>query len=76
MRFERRLELAMEGNRFYDLLRWGNVDQVKNDYYSTEGKKRTYMAGAKFQKGKHEYLPIPQSEIDLAPTLYSQNPGY
>ena len=76
VRFERRLELAMEGNRFYDLLRWANVSQTMNEYYTTEGKKRTFMAGAKFQAGKHEYLPIPQSEIDLSPTLYSQNPGY
>jgi starch-binding outer membrane protein, SusD/RagB family len=76
LRFERRLELAMEGNRFYDLLRWGNVAKSMNDYFSTEGAKRTYMKGATFQANKHEYLPIPQSEIDLAPGLYKQNTGY
>ena len=76
VRFERRLELAMEGNRFYDLLRWGNAGQTINSYYQSEGTKRTFLSGANFVGGKHEYLPIPQSEIDLAPELYSQNPNY
>jgi starch-binding outer membrane protein, SusD/RagB family len=76
LRFERRLELAMEGNRFYDLLRWGNAAATINDFYQVEGTKRTYLVGSAFSAGKHEYLPIPQSEIDLAPDLYSQNQGY
>lgn len=76
VRFERRLELAMEGNRFYDLLRWGNAATTINQYFQVEGTKRSYLSGANFVAGKHEYLPIPQSEIDLAPELYSQNPNY
>ena len=76
LRFERRLELAMEGHRFYDLNRWGIINQVINDYYQVEGERVDYLKGSTFQPNKHEYLPIPQREIDLAPELYSQNPGY
>lgn len=80
VRFERRIELAMEGHRFFDLVRWGVADQVMNDYFATEGNKRGYLKGSTFVKGKNEYFPIPQdqiiqSSISNAPTL-KQNPGY
>ncbi len=76
LRFERRLELAMEGHRLYDLNRWGITNDVMNAYYQKEGERVEYLEGSTFQSGKHEYLPIPQGEIDLAPDLYSQNLGY
>jgi hypothetical protein len=66
----------MEGHRMYDLNRWDVAADVINQYYQTEAAKQPYLAGAHFIKGKHEYLPIPQTERDLAPTLYSQNEGY
>ena len=76
VRFERRLELAMEGHRFYDLNRWGITAEVMNNYYQVESGRVEYLQGSSFQANKHEYLPIPQGEIDLAPDLYSQNSGY
>jgi hypothetical protein len=76
LRFERRLELAMEGHRFYDLNRWGITATTINDYFLTESERVEYLQGMTFQAGKHEYLPIPQQEIDLAPNLYTQNPNY
>ncbi|MDO9376334.1 MAG: RagB/SusD family nutrient uptake outer membrane protein, partial [Ferruginibacter sp.] len=82
VRFERKLELGMEGHRFYDLVRWGIADVVMNtEYFSKEGVRRaTALAGSTFVKGKHEYLPIPEFAIttsiaDGKPTL-KQNPGY
>lgn len=80
VRFEQRLEFAMEGHRFFDLVRWGIADQVINDYLTVEQNRRAYLRGAKFTKGKHEYYPIPAQEIlnsalDGKPTLV-QNPGY
>lgn len=76
LRFERRLELALEGHRFYDLNRWGITAQVMNDYYQNESQRVEFLEGATFQANKHEYLPIPQGEIDLAPDLYTQNENY
>ncbi|OIN56942.1 RagB/SusD family nutrient uptake outer membrane protein [Arsenicibacter rosenii] len=80
VQFEQRLEFAMEGHRRFDLVRWGIADQVLNTYYSAEAKKRSYLNGVQFVKGKHEYFPIPLQEIlnsqkDGKPTL-TQNPGY
>ncbi|MFN8354673.1 MAG: RagB/SusD family nutrient uptake outer membrane protein [Spirosomataceae bacterium] len=80
VQFERKLELAMEGHRFFDLVRWGVADVVLNAYIAYESKLRPGLVGARFTKGKAEYFPIPRQEIvasskDGKPTL-TQNPGY
>lgn len=80
IQFERRLELAMEGQRYFDLVRWGTADQVLNAYYSREKVIRPLKQNAHWTKGKNEILPIPQSEIDNmnsdGTVRLTQNPGY
>ena len=63
VRFERRLELAMEGHRFFDLKRWGIAKQVIDAYLAEEKTKRTYLELASFQD-KNIRFAIPQEAID------------
>lgn len=76
LQWERRLEFATEGSRFFDLVRWGIAEQTLNAYLSVEKNRRTFLATAKFTAGRDEYLPIPQAEITFTNGLYKQNPGY
>lgn len=76
LRFERRIEFAMEGSRFFDLVRWGVADEVLNTYFKEETPKIGYYKGVKFQKNKLEYLPIPQNQINFSKKLYQQNYNY
>jgi hypothetical protein len=76
LQWERRLEFATEGARFFDLVRWGIAEKTLNDYINIEKVRRTFLATAKFTAGRDEYLPIPQSEILFTNGLYKQNPGY
>lgn len=82
VRFERRMELAMEGYRFFDLRRWGVAATVINDYLEVERNRRPGLLppGTTFTAGKNEIWPIPISQIDDSfkdgePTL-QQNPGF
>jgi len=91
VRMENRLEFAMEGHRFFDLVRWGIAAPYINKYLKEESvngtdlsgrtyNKRGYLAGKSFTAGKNDYFPLPNDEIlnsqkDGKPTL-TQNPGY
>jgi hypothetical protein len=77
LRLERRLEMAHEGGRFFDLVRWGIAGQVINGYLTKEKAFRSHLQNARFTEGTHEYFPIPQAVIDLCGTeIIKQNPGY
>lgn len=76
LRYERRVELAMEGSHFFDLVRWGIVAETLNNYYTEEKTKRSYYNDAFFDKNKEEYCPIPLAQINFSQGLYQQNPGY
>jgi starch-binding outer membrane protein, SusD/RagB family len=77
VRFERELELGMEGHRFFDLVRWGIAKSTISAYLSVEAVRRpSTLAGAKFDDDSHEnYYPIPSSVIATMPNI-KQNDGY
>ncbi len=69
VRMERRLELAMEGQRWFDLLRWGTAVETVNKYMQEEAQLRPYYAGASVTEDEL-YLPIPISQIENSNGLY------
>lgn len=80
--WERAFELAFEGQRKYDLIRWGIIkealtkfrSEIKNpDIYDVENNVDLYPAGKNFTSGKHELFPIPLDEIQLNRALEGKN---
>lgn len=92
LQWERRLEMAMEHTRYFDLRRWGIASQTLNKFFETaqngvftgtndEGKKETqeygkYYKDAHYTSGKNEYFPIPYNQLYYVPGLYTQNKNY
>jgi len=78
---ENRLEFAMEGMRFFELVRWGDAATVLNNYLPVDGTQIGALAGKKFTVGQHEIWPIPQQQIDMSldaagKSVLKQNTGY
>lgn len=79
VQMETRLEFGMEGNRFFDLVRWGIIGDVMNNYFTVEKTKLDYLADKHFSTGQHEIWPVPQSQIDITNMngdILVQNIGY
>ena len=85
VRYERRLELAMEGQRFFDLRRWGIADQVLNAYLNgvgggAENTRRLQLKSAEPFVARHYLYPIPDLQIQLSTvngtSTLTQNPGW
>ena len=83
LRWERRVELAMEGHRFFDLRRWGMLSETLNAYFASEKTDEydgqtyaLYYKDAFFTKGKNEYFPIASNQMNYVQGLYHQNKGY
>ena len=75
VKMERRLELAMESERFFDLVRWGDAATVLNKYYAEEIDNCALYSDAHFTANKGEYLPIPFVQMSAAHGNYVQNCG-
>ena len=75
VKHERRVELAMESDRFFDLVRWGEAAQVINRYYAEEADNCAIYSSASFTADKNEYLPIPYAQVAASNGHYKQNIG-
>lgn len=75
LRTEMRLEKAMEGERFFDLVRWGIAKETMNNFFAAEKDNRIYYQNASFETGE-EYFPVPVAQYNFSGGIYVQNPGY
>ena len=83
LQWERRLEMAMESDRYFSLRRWGIASQTLNEFFEKEkdvvyeGQAYAqYYKDAHFTPGKNEYFPLPYIQLYYVPGLYTQNKGY
>ena len=73
LRFERKLELGMEGHRYFDLQRWGNVVTELNRILAYEKPLRTALYGSATVGADDVNYPVPQRQIDLSFGTLVQN---
>lgn len=83
LQWERRLELAMESGRYFDLRRWGIASKTLNAFFEKEkdvvydGQTYAqYYKDAHYTPAKNEYFPLPYIQLYYVPGLYTQNRGY
>ena len=83
LQWERRLEMAMESSRFFDLRRWGIASSTLNAYFESEKNVEydgqayaQYLQEAHFTPEKNEFFPVPYNQLYYVPGLYTQNKGY
>lgn len=83
LRWERRLEMAMEHERYFDLRRWGLASSTLKDYFASEQNDNyegqeyaLYLKDAFYTTEKNEYWPVPYNQMYYSPGLYEQNRGY
>jgi hypothetical protein len=80
VRYERILELGMEGHRFFDLKRWGIADQVLNAYIAVEQRRRPFLAAAAPFAARYYLYPIPTIQVELSKVngeaMVQQNSGW
>ncbi len=83
LRWERRLEMAMESSRYFDLRRWGIASETLNNYFKKAKNSRydgtdygKYYESAHYTAGKNEFYPVPYNQLYYVPGLYVQNKGY
>lgn len=83
LQWERRLEMAMESSRFFDLRRWGIASTTLNTFFKSEMNNNyegmtyaKYYSDAYFTANKNEFMPVPYNQMHYIPGLYSQNKGY
>ena len=83
VQWERRLEMAMENDRYFSLRRWGIASQTLNAYFEKEQNVSydgqsyaAYYKDAHYTPGKNEFYPVPYNQLYYVPGLYTQNQGY
>jgi starch-binding outer membrane protein, SusD/RagB family len=81
IRHEIRIEFSGEGDRFFDLVRWGIAGPVMNNFLTNDSKVMPHLKDQFFVPGQHELGPVPQTQIDISidasgTKVLSQNPGY
>ena len=83
LQWERRLEMAMENGRYFDLRRWGIASKTLNAFFKSEKTVEyegqayaSYYGDAFYTAGKNEFYPIPYNQLHYVPGLYTQNANY